>query len=614
MPIAPTPTPVTAPQPDRPGSAAAHPAPARRRVDLLVAVLAIGIAAWITSGLWTDLGQRALTASVSDQTWFEWLLAYGPYAATHGQDPLFAELINVPFGVNLGMNTSITVYAIVFAPLTWLAGPTAAFVTVLTFNLAASAYAWYWVLSRHLVRSPLAAAVGGLFVGFSPGLVSHANGHLNWTAGWIVPLVVWQVLRLRQPGRWLRNGIVLGLLVAAGFSIAAEGLFFTALACGIFLGTWALSRAVRAEARAALPTLLRALGVTAVTSTTLLAYPLWLHFAGPERFHGTGFDAIVHAEDLAGYAAYPLRSLAGIVGLDSELAANPTEENSFLGATLLILAVVCWVTLWRHAGPGRRATLRALAVTAGVFAVLSLGPKLKIMGTVTDIPLPYALLDNVPLFDAALPSRLALAVAPVIGVLLALTIDHLAANVRSRAATTAWVAGFVAALLPLVPVSLLTIERAPIPEFITAGTWRDHVTPGGVLLPVPMPLDITPDGQRWQAYALAHDQGEFKLPAGYFLGPGGPDGRGRIGPPPRFTDELMRTVASTGVVPPIGEPERAGVRADFEFWNAEVVVLADEIHGTAWPVRQDALLRLMTDLLGPPQRVDDVWLWQLTDR
>ncbi|MEV0730088.1 DUF2079 domain-containing protein [Polymorphospora sp. NPDC050346] len=611
------------------------------RADLLLAAVAIGLAAFVTSGLWTDLGRRSLAASTSDQTFFEWLLAYGPYALTHGQDPLFADLLNVPYGVNLGMNTSITVIAILFAPVTWLFGATAAYVTVLTGNLAASAFAWYWVLSRHLVRSRLAAAVGGLLAGFAPGLVSHANGHLNWTAGWLVPLIVWQVLRLRQPGRWLRNGVVLGLLVAAGFSIAAEALFFTAIACGIFLGTWAPSRAVRAEARAALPPLLRGLAVTAVTSAALLAYPLWLHFAGPQRFHGTGYDAVIHAEDLAGYAAYPIRSLAGVLGLDTELAANPTEENSFLGAGLLVLAVVCFVTLWRRADPGRRATLRALAVTGGVFAVLSLGPKLKIMGTVTEIPLPYALLDDVPLFDAALPSRLALAVAPIFAVLLALTVDRLtgrrpavdtganapapdvdapatdvpatAGGGRSRAVTTAWIAGFAAALLPLTPMPLLTVDRQPVPAFITSGAWRDHVSPGGVLVPVPLTLDITPDAQRWQAYALAHRQGEFRLPSGYFLGPGGPDGRGRIGPLPRFTDGLLLEVARTGKVPPIGAAERAGVRADLDYWNAEAVVLADHVFGTAWPVRQDALLELMTELLGPPERVEDVWLWQPTD-
>jgi hypothetical protein len=40
-----------------------------------------------------------------------------------------------------------------------------------------------------------------------------------------------------------------------------------------------------------------------------------------------------------------------------------------------------------------------------------------------------------------------------------------------------------------------------------------------------------------------------------------------------------------------------------------VVVLADDVQGAHWETHQPALLELMTDLLGPPQRVDDVWVW-----
>jgi hypothetical protein len=38
-------------------------------------------------------------------------------------------------------------------------------------------------------------------------------------------------------------------------------------------------------------------------------------------------------------------------------------------------------------------------------------------------------------------------------------------------------------------------------------------------------------------------------------------------------------------------------------------VLADQVHGAKFPVDADALLTATTQLLGPPQRVTDVWLW-----
>ncbi|MFI7427264.1 DUF3488 domain-containing protein [Micromonospora sp. NPDC049836] len=583
-----------------------------RRADLVVVLAALALACWVTSGLWWGPNTRAITVNSSDQALFEWLLAFGGHALTHGENPFFTDLINVPDGVNLAVNTSITAYAVVFAPLTYLIGPPATFLVILTLNLAATAVAWYWLLSRYLVGSQLAAGVGALFIAYCPAMVSHANAHLNWTAGWLVPLLIWGVFRLRRPGRAIRGGIVLGVLVAVAFSIAAEGLFFTALALAFFLLVRAVHPARRAEARADLLPFLRGLGVTALVAGVLLAYPLWLHFAGPQRFHGTGFDPMIHSEDIAAFGSYPRRSLAGWAGLGTSLAPNPTEENSFFGIPLLLLAAGCFTFLWTRADRAFRATLTALGLTAVVFAVLSWGPRAKWNGRRTDQLLPFGVLDNLPVINAALPSRLALVAAPVIGLLLAYTIDRLRARPpRHRWTELAWALGFAAALLPLLPTPLLTSVREPIPDFITSGTWQRYVSPDGVLTPLPVTVDLYPDGQRWQAYALAHQQRTFRIPAGFFLGPGGPDGRGRIGPVPRSFSALMDQAGRTRLVPIITDGSIKEALADLHYWRVETVVLADRVHGAKFDVDEETVRRTATALLGPPERVDDVWLWRV---
>jgi hypothetical protein len=571
----------------------AAPTTGRRRTDLLVAAASLGLALWVTGGLWLDPNRNAVRVNAGDQALFEWYLAYGAHALAHLENPFFTHLLNVPDGVNLAVNTAMTAYAFAFAPLTFWLGPTVTFLVILTLNLAATAYAWYWLLSRHLVRSRTAAIAGGLFCGFAPGLVSHANGHLNWTAQWIVPLVVWRVLRLR---RW-RDGIVLGVLVALMFSITPEALFFTALALAVFLAGWSAHH--RRQAAEALPGLLRGLAVTGLVAGVLLAYPLWLHFFGPQRYHGTGFDPRVHSEDLLAYGAFPQRSLAGLARLDTGLAPNPTEENSFFGLPLLALAVACLVLL------RRRPAARALAITAGVFAVLSLGPRLKAAGHITDVPLPYALLGKLPVFDAALPARLALVTIPIVGLLLAFALD-----VRSG---RRWLAAFVVAVLPLMPLPVLTVDRAPVPRFFTSGMWRQYVPEGGVIAPVPPTSDLLPDGQRWQAYALAAGQGELPIPAGFFLGPGGPDGRGRIGPVPRPTDKLITDAARTGIVPAITDAERRQALVDLHYWRADLVVLPDRLSWSKWTPHRDTVLQTTTALLGPGERVADVTIWRVPD-
>lgn len=580
---------------------------------LLVAALAVALALWVTQGLWLHPYDHQIGRNAGDQAFFEWILGYGVEVLRHGADPFFTTLMNAPRGVNLAANTSITVDAVLFAPLTALAGPQVTFVTILTLNLAASAFAWYLFLLRFLVRRRVAAAVAGLFCGFAPGFISHANGHLNFTSGWVAPVVLWAVIKLREPGRWLRHGIVLGVLLAVCFSIAAEGLFFTALATAIFVVTWSLSRATRAEARAAAPTVLRALAVAAVVSGALLAYPLYMHFAGPETFGRTGFNQRHYVEDVVAYVSYPGRSLAGWAGLDSAwLAPNPTEETSFFGLPLVVLVVCALVMLWRQARPGRRATLRALIVVAAVFTVLSWGPRLQVFERETHIPLPFAALAHLPLFEAALPGRFALVVIGVVGIVLALAADRLLSEpLPAPRVHTVWAAGFAVALLPLIPLPLITAPRPAEPAFIADGRWRAYVPPGGVLSALPFAANVTPDGQRWQAYTMARGGRQFRMPDGYFLGPDSKRGSGRVGAPWRHTDWMFFRAAVYGYVTPIDDYDRAAARRDFAYWGVDAVFLPDQISGQNGILFRAAVEITATDLLGPPQRVGGVLVWRI---
>ncbi|GGK87863.1 DUF2079 domain-containing protein [Mangrovihabitans endophyticus] len=582
---------------------------AQWRWHLSVTALALALAVWITWPLWTDPYRQALTQNAGDQAFFEWLLGYGVHLLRAGGDPFFSQLLNAPLGVNLAANTSITVYIILFAPISWLLGPQISFVLILTLNLAAAAVVWYAFLLRHVTPVPAAAAVGGLFAGFAPGFVSHANGHLNWSAGWVAPAVLWWVLRLREPGRWLRNGAVLGLLLAIGFSIAAEGLFFTALASAVFLITWACARVHADEVRAAAAPLLKGLAVAAVVAGLLLAYPLYMHFAGPQSFSGTGFNQRRFVEDVVSTFAWSSGSLAGHAHLGSSfLAPNDTEQTSFFGLPLVVLVVVALGRLWRAAKPGRRATLRALMVVGAVFTVLSWGPRLQFLEIETPIPLPYAALAHLPLFDSALPARFALVVAGVIAVVLALAAER--ALTRTRRSST-WAVAFVVALVPLLPMPLQTMRRAPEPEFIASGDWQRYVPDGGVLSALPFAINTSPDAQRWQAYTLARGGPQFRIPDGYFLGPGGQNGTGQIGAPWRHTDWLFFRAARYGFVTRIDDYDRAQARADFAYWDVRAVFLPAEITGPDGMLFRSATEIAATDLLGPPEHVDDVLLWRI---
>ena len=83
--------------------------------------------------------------------------------------------------------------------------------------------------------SRAAAWIGGLWCGFCPAMVAHANGQVNFVCQFVVPFLVWQVLRLREPGHAVHGGVAVGLLIVLQVFINEETLLFTALTVGVFV-------------------------------------------------------------------------------------------------------------------------------------------------------------------------------------------------------------------------------------------------------------------------------------------------------------------------------------------------------------------------------------------
>jgi hypothetical protein len=158
---------------------------------------------------------------------------------------------------------------------------------------------------------------------------------------------------------------------------------------------------------------------------------------------------------------------------------------------------------------------------------------------------------------------------------------------------------------------VLTGQRAPEPSFIADGLWQDYVSDGGVLTALPFATTDTADGQRWQAYTMARGGKQFRIPDGYFLGPGGPEGVGQIGATPRHTDWMFLRAALYGSVVPIGDYDRDQARQDLAYWKVEAVFLPDQITGSQGPLFRAAVEMTATDLFGQPERVGGVLLWRI---
>lgn len=581
------------PEPVPPPTVAADPPRWRRWwPDVLVAAGFLGLAIFVTVRLWR--GDGVLLENRDDPIFFQWMLEHAARIFTHGDNPFFAEQINAPFGLNLMANTSTLGWTIPLVPVTLLAGPWISFLIMTTGALAGTAYAWYHVLYRHLVDVRAAAIVGGAFCGFAPGMISQANGHPNIISQFLVPFIVLAVLRLREAHRWRRNGLVLAGLVIYQTFINEEVLFLAALVVVVFVALWAVQR--RAEARAALVPALKATGLCAAIVAVVLAYPLYWQFFGTSAYHGLPLGVQEFGTDLYAVKAYATESVLGSPVTSYGLASSGSEQNTFFGVPLLYVLIGVGVVL------ARSASGRALSATLVLFWWLSLGPHVKIAGELTTVRTPWYWVSELPLFDSVVPTRLGLALIPMIGVALALAIDRFQIP-RYR---VVWLAIVIASLLPIAPTPLSTSPPhvPPTPVFFTSGAWREVVPKDGVVLTTPPGWVPYLSAMSWQ---LDTDL-DFRIVGGYYLAPtpGDPSRRANFGPAYPPTMRLLWYVGEGGEAL-ISDEHRRLAAADFRAYGVTTLVLPVD-HPRAEQVRS-----VVEALVGPGRRVDDVWVWDVRE-
>ncbi|HET8658839.1 MAG TPA: hypothetical protein VFM55_07545 [Micromonosporaceae bacterium] len=594
--------------------------------DVAVCLGFVALAGWLAAGLLVDPTGRALALNPEDQILVEWFLAYDSRLLL-GDFALVTDRLNAPEGVNLLNNATTITLGALLGPVTIAFGAPVTFAVALAGNLAATAAGWYLLLSRGLGLHRAAAAVGAAVCGFAPAMVSQSNSHLHMTAQWLVPAIIWYVVRMaraadpdgpygdRAPARLLSSALALAALVVVQVFLGEEVLFLTALTLVLIVLGYALvqpARTVRLAGR-----FLAGMALATAVATAVLAYPLWLQFAGPQHVPNGPFNNAYFSTDLASFPAFSPLSVAGQdrlplpgSGVPTRLTTGASEYNTFFGWPLLAVLAGCVVWLRRH-------PLTWPFVAAGtVMAWLSLGPQIVINGERTPQRGLYTLIEEVRVIDAALPMRFVLPLVPLIGILLALALDRALserrlgyrdpadpAPGRRPAARLAWLAVpvvVVAALLPLAPRQLPTTERAPVPAFIAEGHWRGCVEPGGVLVPVPLPTPYKPETMRWATAANA----AFGIPEGFFIAPYGRNGRASVGTYAQPTSRILAKVAQTGQAPAVDDGHRAQARADLAFWNASCVVLGEHPNAVALRATLEALL-------GPGEYIAEAWVWRI---
>jgi len=569
--------------------------------DALAILSFVAVSLFVTAPLWLNLDHE-LRDDPQDQAFFEWMLAHGARVLTDGVYPFFSDRMNYPDGVNMMANTSVLAVSLPMTPITLMFGPHVAFNVFLTLALAVTGISWYLVLSRVFVASRLAAWVGALFCTFAPSMISHAGGHPNIVSQFLVPLIIWRCLELRVPGKAVRNGLILAALLIWQAFINLEILFMTAVGLGLFCAVLAIGRRTH---RAEVMPFLRGLGVTAAVTLAVLAYPLAVQFFGPQSYHGLPQFVRNFGADLGSFTAYASRSIAGNSITAERLAQNPAEENAFFGwgMVILFLGLVVWMR--------RNLAVVTLAGIALLYATMSLGPRIFLNGINTGVPGIWSVLHSVPVLNSAVPTRWAMAIAPVVGIVLAIGCQRAVDLVRTQPSArgpvrVAMITAVAMALVPLVPTPLRTTPMAPVPQFVTSGQWRQYVDDNHTMVTLPLPDSSYPDPLRWSAYTGQ----DLRIASAYALLPNQnpldpTDRTALFSPPWRPTSGLMASIRQGNPIPEITDTRREMTLADLRYWKAGVIVLTPQ-------VRDIEMLRAMTDLLGfEPTWTGGAWVWNV---
>ncbi|MDB5066077.1 MAG: hypothetical protein JWM18_2511 [Chloroflexi bacterium] len=507
------------------------------------------LAVLLLSSTWFA-GESRWVGVDTDPPLFMWYLRWTPWALSHGHTPLLTDHLQYPGGANLMWNTSMVVPALVLWPVTATLGPVIAYNLLATAALALSGWCAFLVFRRH-TRSGLAAAVGGLVYGFSPYMLTQSYGHLNLTLAVFPPLLLLiadeALVRQRLPRPLL--GGALGLLVSLQLLTGEELLATSAIVAG--LGVAILAALRPGEVRRRAPYALAVLGIGAAVAMLLCAYPLGVQFLGPRR---PGSILPARETYIADLRAFVVPALSERLAPFGRYVIADSE--AYVGVPLLCLLAVTVVALRRH-----RVVVFAALLGLGA-AILAMGPRLHVDGRRTGLPLPWRLVDHLPLLETIVTLRLMLYAYLMIGLILAVALGRLLA--QRPGLRLAGAAAVALALVPLFPATPFPSTPATVPEFFR-GEGVGRIPEGSAALVTPV-LDLRT--MLWQAEAGMR----YRMPQGGVFTPG-PDGPNFEMPPSALRTRLFGL--QTGGTPPqtLAGPERGLYLRDLATMGVSSVVV-----------------------------------------
>lgn len=443
--------------------------------------------------------------------WFLWHFAR---AVSHAENPFYTSLIYYPNKVNLAWSTTDPLAGTLALPASLTGGPALAYNESLILQLALAAF-FARLLCLRICRNEVAALFGGVVFGFSPFLLAHALGHLSLVTAFPIPLfmLVFDAVLGSRAFSWKLSLALGGALLLA--TMAHYN--YTVFCC--LVGFLLLAVQVAIKGKVVLVRTWKTFFVAAVVF--LIGFlPLLKMLAGNPSGE-TMPRGLAHIEQFsADVMGFAIPSWDHVLlghfarSLDPKLFVAGFEGTVYVGPIVLALAIL---GVWTARDSQRMWALRA-SILGCVFYLLSLGPKIHLLGHDLALPGPSALIYRLPFAQfISAPARFHVIVALCLAVLSSLGVAYLIERFSAPWQRYA-ILGIIAALLLL---DFLTIPF-PTSSIVDPAAQSDQPAAQACILPqevrggtvLTFPLVVAPYCMK-SMWMQASDGGHFALIDGY---------------------------------------------------------------------------------------------------
>lgn len=374
-------------------------------------------------------------------------------------NPYFTDYLHQPYGTTLIFQTLNPFNAIISLPLQYFSNLIVSYNFIIFFSFITSGLTMF-LLVRYLTKAFWPAVLAGIIFSFSPYHYAHSMGHLQLMAMEWVPAYILFFIKIFRERRILNT--VLASFFAVLTALSDWYYFFYIFIFSVLYLTFSLFKLFWQKQKDKYKYLINVgkrlifLFIPILIMVGPLVYKMIL--LNPENFIGQHPSLIFSADLLSFFVPGQFHFLFSkyFEPVYTSFSNFYSEGGNYLGYTVLLFTFFALFTV-----PVLKKTIFWF-LSASLFFILALGPKLQIAGKILSISLPYQIIESVPLISfSGTPSRFVAMVFLSLGVIFGFSYQKIF-NILDRKGRLK-----TQVILPLLILLLLVFEYLPGKRFLT---------------------------------------------------------------------------------------------------------------------------------------------------